>query len=136
MRKNEEEQGARLVRAMTRVILGGVAGLLFCLVLLLLCSIGISAGFLKESMMYQLVMVGCVAGGFLGGLSAVKRCRSRTLIIGLATGAVFFLLLLTAGVLFFKSVAPSEGGIGLLCASLFGGAVAGIMGGRPRRKHR
>lgn len=136
MRKNEEEQGARLVHAMIRVILGGVVGLLICLIFLMICSVGISAGIVKESLMYQLTVIGCVIGGFAGGIWAVRRCRSRTLIVGLAVGAVFFLLLLTVGVLFFESMSPDEGGLGLLCGALCGGAVAGILGGKPKKKHR
>jgi len=136
MRKIEEEQGARLVRVMMYVLVGGVAGLLVCLALLMACSIGISAGFAKETFMYQLTVIGCVAGGFFGGLWSVRRCRSRTLIVGLAVGAVFFFLLLTVGVLLFDGAAPDEGGLGLLCGSLFGGAASGILGGKPQKRKR
>jgi putative membrane protein (TIGR04086 family) len=136
MRKNEEEQGAKLISVMTRVLLSGVVGLLFCLVFLMICSVGISTGILKESFMYQLTVIGCVVGGFSGGLLAVSRCRSRTLIVGLAVGVVFLLLLLTVGVLFFESLAPGEGGLGLLCGALCGGAASGILGGKPKKKHR
>ncbi len=65
-----------------------------------------------------------------------QRSRSRSLFVGMATGAVFFLLLLTLGVLFFENVAPAEGGLGLLCAALFGGAAAGILGGKRKRRRR
>ena len=136
MRKNEEEQGSRLIRIMTWVIVGSVVGLLVCLMFLLVCSIGISMGILKEDLMYQLTVIGCAFAGLSGGLWAVSRCRSRTLIIGMAAGAVFYLLLLTIGVLFFESISPDEGGLGLLCGALCGGAVAGILGGRPRKKRR
>ena len=49
--------------------------------------------------MYQLTIVGCVLGAFAGGLLAVRRCGSRALIVGLTTGGVLFLLLLTIGAL-------------------------------------
>lgn len=136
MRKNEEEQGMRLVQSMTRVILGGLVGLVVCLLFFMLCSIAISLGLCKESIMYQLAVLGCVIGAFAGGLWAVKRCRSRTLIIGLAVGGVFFLLLLTIGVVVFQNTSPESGGLGLLCGALCGGAAAGILGGRPRKKRR
>jgi len=136
MRKNEEDQGARLVHTMTRVLLGGLVGLLFCFVFLMICSVGISMGNISESLMYQLTVVGCVVGGFAGGMWAVGRCRSRTLIVGLATGCVFFLLLLTGGVLFFENMTPGNGGLGLLCGALCGGAASGIIGGKPKKKRR
>ena len=60
MRKTEEDQGAKLVRAMTGVLLGGGLALVVCLVFLLICSVGISGGWVEEDLMYQLSVVGCV----------------------------------------------------------------------------
>ena len=44
MRKTGEEQGVRWLQIMTSVLLGGVLSLAVCLIVLLLCSIGISNG--------------------------------------------------------------------------------------------
>ena len=100
----------------------------------------ISGGLAGEELMYQLTIVGCVLGAFAGGLLAVRRCGSRALIVGLTTGGVLFLLLLTIGALCFETVSLEAGGIGLLCGSLCGGAAAGILGGggkkKPARKKR
>ena len=136
MRKTEEDQGTRLVRAMTNILLGGVVALAVCLMFLFLCSIGISGGWLQEGLMYQMAVVSCVIGGFAGAMPAVRRCGSRALIVGLAVGAVFFLLLLTVGVLLFESMSLEAGGLGLLCGGLCGGAAAGLMGSKPKKKRR
>ena len=136
MRKTEEDQGSKLVRAMTGVLLGGVLALGVCLAFLLICSVGISAGWLQENLMYQLAVVGCVIGGFSGGVFTVQRWRTRALIAGLASGGVFFLLLLTAGLLLFESMSVEAGGLGLLSGALCGGAAAGILGTRPKKKKR
>ena len=136
MRKTEEDQGTRLVRAMTNILLGGVVALVVCLMFLFLCSIGISGGWLQEGLMYQMAVVSCVIGGFAGAMTAVRRCGSRALIVGLAAGAVFFLLLLTVGVLLFESMSLEAGGLGLLCGGLCGGAAAGLMGSKPKKKRR
>ncbi|HWS43275.1 MAG TPA: TIGR04086 family membrane protein [Pseudoflavonifractor sp.] len=136
MRKNEEEQGARLIRYMLDVLLGGAVALLACFLFLLLASVAISRGWLGEDLMYQLTIVGCVLGGFVGGAVAVGRSRSRTLIVGLLVGVVFFLLLLTVGLLAYGSAIPEEGGLGLLCGALCGGAAAGILGSKPKKKRR
>ena len=77
MRKTEEDQGTRLVRAMTNILLGGVVALAVCLMFLFLCSIGISGGWLQEGLMYQMAVVSCVIGGFAGAMTAVRRCGSR-----------------------------------------------------------
>ena len=136
MRKTEEDQGTRLVRAMTNILLGGVVALAVCLMFLFLCSIGISGGWLQEGLMYQMAVVSCVIGGFAGAMTAVRRSGSRALIVGLAVGAVFFLLLLTVGVLLFESMSLEAGGLGLLCGGLCGGAAAGLMGSKPKKKRR
>ena len=136
MRKNEEDQGAKLVRYALGVLIGGVAALLVCFLFLLLASVGISRGLLGEDLMYQMTIVSCVVGSFAGGMIAVRSCRTRTLIVGLMVGAVLFLLLLTIGLLFFDTMTPEAGGIGLLCGTLCGGAAAGLLGGRPKKKRR
>ena len=136
MRKNEEDQGAKLVRYVLGVLLGGAVALFTCFLFLLAAAVGISRGLLGEELMYQLTIVGCVLGGFIGGMTAVKRCGSRALIVGLLAGAVLFLFLLTVGILFYDTAAPEEGGLGLLCGALCGGAAAGILGGKPGKKKR
>lgn len=130
MRKTEEDQGAVVVRYMLGVLVGGVTALAACFLLLLLASVAISAGLLGEGMMYQLTIVSCVAGGFIGGAVAVKRCAARPLIVGVLAGGVFFLLLLTIGLVVFENAAPEAHGIGVLCGALCGGAAAGLLGGR------
>ena len=136
MRKTEEDQGTRLVRAMTNILLGGVVALAVCLMFLFLCSIGISGGWLQEGLMYQMAVVSSLIAGIAGAITAVRRCGSRALIVGLAVGAVFFLLLLTVGVLLFESMSLEAGGLGLLCGGLCGGAAAGLMGSKPKKKRR
>lgn len=134
--KREEDQGTKLVRYVLDVLLGGAAALLSCFVFLFLASFAISRGWLGEGLMYQLTIVGCVVGAFVGGAIAVGRARSRTLIVGLLVGAVLFLLMMTVGLLFYGSIAPEEGGLGLLFGALCGGAAAGILGGKPKKKRR
>ncbi len=142
MRKNEEDQGAKLVRYTVGVLLGGGAALLACALLLLAAALGISRGWLDGGLTYQITVVACVLGSFAGGVVAIRRCKARALLVGLAVGAVFFLLLLTVGVLFFETMTPEAGGIGLACGSLCGGAAAGILcggggkGGKGKKKRR
>ncbi|MFR4202318.1 MAG: TIGR04086 family membrane protein [Flavonifractor plautii] len=110
MKKKEEEQSAKLIRCGMGLVLGGVAALAVCFVFLLVASAAISGGLAGEELMYQLTIVGCVLGAFAGGLLAVRRCGSRALIVGLTTGGVLFLLLLTIGALCFETVSLEAGG--------------------------
>ena len=136
MQRREEDQGAKLVRFMSNILLGGIAALLVCLVVLFLCAVGISGGWLNDRHMVQYTIAGCVIGCLAGGLFAVLRCRARTLLVGLGVGGVFFLLLLTVGLLFYPDMSMGEQGVGLLCGALFGGALAGFLGGKPKKKRR
>lgn len=136
MRKNEEEQGAKLIRFTGGIILGGVLALLVCLAILLICSVGISGGWMSDRHMMQYTLAGCVLGSLAGGMFAVLRCRTRTLLVGLGVGCVFFLLLLTIGFLFYPGISVETHGLGLLCASLAGGALAGLLGGKQKKKRR
>ena len=136
MRKSEEDQGAKALHYLVSVILGGVTALIVCFLFLLAMSACISRGLIGMELMYQLTLVGCVVGAFAGGRLAVGRCGSLALIVGLAAGLVLFLLLLTVGVIGFQAQ-PEAGGIGLFCASLCGGAAAGLLGsGRGGKKKR
>jgi putative membrane protein (TIGR04086 family) len=136
MGKKEEEQASALVRLMSGILLGGALALLVCLAVLLICSVGISGGWIGEGNMTQVTLAGCVLGSFVGGLLAVSRSRTRRLLVGLGAGCVFFLLLLLIGVLFYPDVSVDGRGLGLLCASLVGGALAGLLGGRGKKKRR
>ena len=138
MRKKEEDQSARLIRCGLGVLLGGILALAICCLFLLGCSVAISSGAVGEGLGYQLTIVGCVLGGFGGGLFAVGQCGGG-LLTGLTVGGILFLLLLTIGALFFETMALEAGGIGLLCGGLCGGAAAGLLGhekGSPSRKKR
>jgi len=133
---NEEDQGARRIRVMICILAGGLIGLVTCFVFLFLCSVGISAGILDERMMYQLTVVGCVLGGFAGGLWAVGRCRTRALLVGLAVGLGLFLFMMTGGVLLFENNSAATGSLGLLCGCLCGGALAGLLRAKPAKRKR
>ncbi len=133
MRKNEEEQGTMLLRYGKAVLLGGAAAFLTCLAFLLIAAFGVSRGLVSGELQYQLTVVGCVLGGFVGGVFAVRRCPARGLFVGLAVGGVFFLLQLTLGLLIYNNISLENGGVGLLCGALCGGAAAGILGGGGKR---
>ena len=71
-----------------------------------------------------------------GGLLAVRQGRGRSLLMGFGAGLILFLLLLTAGFLFYESADLRNGGLGLLLSCGCGGALAGVLGGKPKKKRR
>ena len=134
MRKNEEDQGSRLLAYGKAILLGGTGAFGLCVLLLLLTAIGISQGLLDAALRDQITVVVCVISSLFGGLFAVRQSPSRGLLIGLAVGAVLFLLQLTLGVLIYDTFSLENGGIGLMCGALCGGAAAGILGGGGKRR--
>lgn len=134
MRKTQEETGKQLLNGCKSVLLGGAAALLLCIALLLLASAGVSQGFLPGEARYQITVVCCVLGSFIGTILAARTCPLAGVPTGLAVGAAFFLLLLSLGVLVYDTVSLENGGLGLLSGALCGGAAAGLLrGGRKTR---
>jgi len=86
--------------------------------------------------MYGAVLAVCVLGALVGGTWAVRKVGSRSLLVGLSVGAVLFLLLLTAGLIVYQGASIANGGAGILCACLCGGAIPGLLGRKPKKKRR
>ena len=136
MHKNEDNQTVKLIHTMSSVLVGGVFGLGICLIILFLCSMGISSGWLNNRSMMQYTVAGCVIGGFGGALFSILRVRAKTLIIGLLASCIQFLLILTIGFLMYPGITLSQNGAGIAVGCLAGGVVAGFLGGKPKKKRR
>lgn len=139
MRKGEEEQGRKVLQYGKAILFGALCAFLTGLLFLFAAAAGVSAGLIAPGLRYQLTVVASVLGAFVGGVLAVRQCGSRGLFVGLAVGGGLFLLTLTVGVIFFDGVSFENGGLGLLCGALCGGAAAGILGGGgkgPQKRRR
>ena len=136
MRKNEEDHGKLLVQSGKMILFGGITAFLLSTVFLFLTSVGISEGIISMSLQYRLTVVICIISSFLGGVLAVRQCSGSSLLVGIAVGAVLFLLQLSIGILLYDTFALENGSIGLLCGGLCGGAASGILSGGGRRHPR
>lgn len=123
-----------IIKVIGTILLGGVLAMAVCCALLFCAAAAISMGWLKESA--QLTSVCCAVGTACGAFWAIQRCKSRVLVVGLLVSAVFFLLLLTVGVLAYQNVNLGQGAIPVLCGSVCGGAAMGLVCGRPKKKKR
>lgn len=133
-RAEERETGA--VHMTAGVLLGGLLALGVELVILLLGSVAMANGIVKEDAALQLTAAACVVGCLVGGWLTCAWWQSRRLLAGLAAGAVCFLLILAVGL-----VSGEELSFGLqawleLAGCLCGGAAAGLLfrGGKRKRK--
>lgn len=139
MKKKErgpEEMGSQWLNAMCEVLKGGVLAGVTAILLLLVCSVLVSMGVVPVENMYGAVLAACAVGALVGGSCAVRRVGSRPLLVGLGVGAVLFLLLLTAGLIVYQGASIANGGAGLLCACLCGGAIPGLLARKPKKKRR
>lgn len=131
-----EHEAKDLVKLLGNILLGGGVALAVCCSLLFLAAAAISVGWLSDGSVRQVTVAGCAVGTACGALLAIRRCGSRTLLVGLCVSVVFFLLLLTIGMLSYEDMSLEQGGAALLCGSLCGGAAMGLLCGRPKKKRR
>lgn len=129
-----EERGTNAVQMATGVALGGLLALGIQLVILLLGSLAVSNGIIKEEAALQLTAAACVLGCFGGGLLACARWKFKRLLGGLAAGAVCYLLILAVGLLMSDRLVLGVQALVELAGCLCGGALAGMMGGGKRKK--
>ena len=129
-----EERGTNAVQMATGVALGGLLALGIELMILLLGSLAVSNGILKEDAAPQLTAAACVLGCFGGGLLACARWKSRRLLGGLAAGVVCYLLILAVGLLMSDGLTLGVQALVELAGCLCGGALAGMLGGGKRKK--
>lgn len=122
--------------ALLRIMVGGVIGAAVCGAGLLVCALLISGGAVGEGSMGGAVLACALAGGFGGGIAAVRGAGERRLVVGLSAGTAQFLILMTAGMLLYEDASFEHGGVGLLLMCCCGGALAGVAGRRGGRRRR
>lgn len=136
MRKNEETQATKWIHLTGSVLIGGVLALGVCLIILFVCSVCISKGVLNNQAMIQYTIAGCVIGGFSGATLSIYRVRAKTLVVGVFTACIQFLLILLTGFLIYPDISVVEHGLGIAAGCLAGGALAGFLLGKPKKKRR
>ena len=139
MKKRErrpEEAGSEWLNAMCEVLKGGVLAGVTTILALLVCSVLVSMGMVPVGAMYGAVLAVCVLGGLTGGIYATCRVNGRSFLAWLGVGMVLFFLLLTAGLIAYHGASIANGGAGILCACLCGGAISGLLGRKPKKKRR
>ena len=139
MKKTERkprETGSQWLNGMCEVLKGGVLAGVVTILALLVCAVLVSAGLVPVGAMYGAVLAVCVLGAVTGGTFAVRQVNGPSLPVGLGVGAVLFLLLLTAGSIAYEGASIANGGAGILCACLCGGAIPGLLARKPKKKRR
>lgn len=128
------ERGSGFVTMAVASLLGGAAALVITLILLLICSVAVSSGVAGQRLELQMTIAACVIGSFCGGRLTCRRWGCRRLIAGFSAGVVFFLILLTVGLVGYGASDLGGAGLGIMAGCLCGGAIAGLLGGGSRKK--
>lgn len=135
-RPEDPGSGGEWLNATCEVLKGGVLAGVTAILALLVCAVLVSMGVAPVGAMYGAVLAVCAVGALVGGTYAVRRVGRRSLLTGLGVGTVLFLLLLTAGLIAFQGTSIANGGAGILCACLCGGAIPGLLTRKPKKKRR
>jgi putative membrane protein (TIGR04086 family) len=114
-------------RYVVSVLIGSLAGLALCLVLLLPMSALILAGILDEGISGILLILVIFASSLFGGIMAVNKAKASPIPVGIAAGVLLFLVLCVMGLLLYEHFLPTENGLGLFLASAAGGLLGGRM---------
>lgn len=136
MSKKEETHLNGWIHTMGIVMTGGILALSICFVFMVFCSVLISNGILSERAMLQYTAIACLIGSFCGAMYSVCRTHGKTLIIGLLTAGIQFLLVLMIGLLLYSSISLSGSGSVIVACCFAGGALAGFLGANKKKKRR
>ena len=137
--KKPEDPAAVWLGTMCRLLKGGGVAVVTAALGLVVCALLVSGGVVGEKLMGRGILAICVVSSLEGATElsvAVRRLERGTLLAGLGVGIILFLLLLTAGFLLYEDASLSNGGVPILIACCCGGAIAGVLGGRPRKKRK
>ena len=133
MRKGKEKKPVPL-GTVTNAAIGSLIALGFALVLLLIASTLVVSGRLPEGLMGGIAVLTLFLASLLGAFAAIRRNRTRVLVVGLCEGAILYAITLVGGA-FTEGAAPfGELSLFLLFAALLGGALAGLLSSRPKKR--
>jgi len=113
--------------------LGALIALGVAFVLLFIASILVVSGRLPERGMGTITVGVLFVSSLAGAFAAVRRHRSRALLMGLAEGGMLYAITLVGGI--FVEMPMFFGGLSvfLFAAAVSGGVVAGLIGVRGRK---
>ena len=134
MGKKEMEKESKLIQCIRCSSFGAIIALIFCTVIILICSVSISRGWLSEKNLKEYVWIASGLGCFLGATISASKTRSKTLLIGLFTSVLLFLIQVIIGYIAYYNASIGENGLFLFLADLTGGVLAGLLSGRRRKK--
>ncbi len=125
--KNSHTDATLFGRWIKPLLIGLAVGVIGCVALLMLMAALIQTVDVPRVAVLPLAIAAAAVGAFLAGLTAAIISKNRGLIMGLISGAVLFLLILSAGFIRYADVDGTVALIKLAVLTLAGG-VGGFLG--------
>ena len=133
-RGREKKTVAAPMELATNAAIGSMIALGISLGLLLLASGLVVSGRLPEGFMRGSVVIVLFLASTIGAFAAIFRNRGRALVVGLAEGAILYGFTLVFGAFSRGTTLFGELSLFLLLAAILGGALAGFLCNRPKKR--
>ena len=133
-RGREKKTAAAPIELAANAAIGSMIALGLSLGLLLLASGLVVSGRLSEGLMGGSVVIVLFLASMIGAFAAIYRNRGRALVVGLAEGAILYGFTLVFGAFSRGTALFGALSVFLLLAALLGGALAGFVCNRPRKR--
>ncbi len=117
-----------------KLLLRLLFSLALSLLLLLTAAFFVSGGTLPGSVMHGAPILAAAVGAFYAGFTAFRCLKSRALVIGLAAGLIYFLLLFVLGALFFSHWGSGDSTLVVLLVSLGTAALGAVLAASGKKK--
>jgi len=114
--------------------MGALVALGLTFLLLFAASLLLVSGRLPEGWMAAVTVFALFVSSLVGALFAIRKRRSRALVVGLCEGAILYAFTFIGGVFAETPGFLGELSLFLFLAAIAGGAAAGFIGVRPRRR--
>ena len=126
MNQKEKKAESQLLQLVSS-LLSGVLLAFGISVLLLFCAAHmVASGTLGETIALSAELIASAVGCFCGGVYTALSCRKRMLLLGIATGVVYYAAWTVIGLLCYSDVSVLDG-VRNLVAAVAGGGIAGIL---------
>lgn len=133
--KQQQASEFTIMNKMKPLAFSMIAGVVTCLILLVLMSVVMSVRDVPQAMINPMAIFSIAVGSFVSGFNCAKICRERGLLMGTICGIVMTFIVL------FASFTVSDNGFGMLAVVktmfiMFSAMLGGVLGVNVRGKRK
>ena len=133
-RTKDGEKSAPSVSLANNAAIGALLALILCLILLFVASWLLVSGRLPQDFMGTVTIAVFFLSSMFGATYAIRRHKSRSLIVGLVQGGILYALTFVIGAFAERSSLVGDLSLALLLAALAGGVAASFVPTKRRKR--